>query len=79
MSDEKRVERGVQHITMCAKCGKVFRGVPAQSREDPDVLICPDCGTREALRSIGVSDDECEEIIRIIHEHTPQAEEGERD
>lgn len=76
MSDEKRVERGVQHITMCAKCGKVFRGVPAQSREDPDVLICPDCGTREALRSIGVSDDECEEIIRIIHEHTPRSEEG---
>lgn len=71
-------ERGTIHITQCAKCGKVFRGVPAQSRDDPDVLICPDCGTREALQSIGVPEDEIEEIIRIIHKHTPQAEEGER-
>ena len=76
---ESEKERDVIHITECAKCGKVFRGVPARSREDPDLLICPDCGTREALRSIGVSDEECEEIIRIIHEHTPQAGNGEED
>ena len=69
-------ERGTIHITQCAKCGRVFRGVPAQSREDPDLLICPDCGTREALQSIGVSDEECEEIIRIIHKHTPRSEDG---
>lgn len=69
-------DRGTIHITQCAKCGKVFRGVPAQSREDPDLLICPDCGTREALQSIGVSDEECEEIIRIIHKHTPCSEDG---
>ena len=70
-------ECGTIHITQCAKCGKVFRGVPAQSREDPDLLICPDCGTREALQSIGVPEDEIEEIIRIIHKHTPQTEDGE--
>lgn len=74
---EREKERGTIHITQCAKCGKVFRGVPAQSREDPDLLICPDCGAREALQSIGVPEDEIEEIIRIIHKHTPQTEDGE--
>lgn len=28
---------------------------PALSREDNQTLICPDCGTREALASMGVS------------------------
>ena len=32
--------------------------------------ICPDCGTREALESIGVSADEQEKIISIIHNKT---------
>jgi hypothetical protein len=30
-------------------------------------LICPDCGTREALTEIGVAADEQEQIIEIIH------------
>lgn len=32
--------------------------------------ICPDCGTREALKSMGISADEQEKIIRTIHQHT---------
>ena len=32
--------------------------------------ICPDCGTREALQSIGVCNEEQEKIITIIHSHT---------
>lgn len=37
------------------------------SREDNQTLICPDCGTREALASMGVSREEQEEIIETIH------------
>lgn len=36
----------------------------------PNTQICPDCGTREALESIGVSADEQEKIIGIIHNRT---------
>jgi hypothetical protein len=29
--------------------------------------ICPDCGTREALESIGVGADEQDRILETIH------------
>lgn len=35
--------------------------------EDNQTLICPDCGIREALASMGVSREEQEEIIETIH------------
>jgi hypothetical protein len=34
------------------------------------LYICPDCGTREALESIGVDEKEQEEILATIHSHT---------
>lgn len=40
------------------------------SRTDNETLFCPDCGTREALESIGVKADEQEQIINTIHRHT---------
>ena len=30
--------------------------------------ICPDCGTREALESLGVGREEQDKILGIIHE-----------
>lgn len=50
----------------CPKCGQIYNERPAYSRVD-GIAICPDCGTREALESIGVSADEQEKIISIIH------------
>ena len=35
--------------------------------KDNMTLICPDCGTREALTEIGVAAEEQEQIIEIIH------------
>ena len=55
------------NINKCKKCGKVYHGVPAISRTDNSTLICPDCGTREALESIGVSTNEQEKILECIH------------
>ena len=51
----------------CPKCGCVYTGVPALSRVDNETLICPDCGTREALEALGISPEETEKIVSIIH------------
>lgn len=52
---------------ICPLCGREYHEVPAISRDDNTTLICPDCGVREALCSIGVSESEQEEILGIIH------------
>ena len=51
----------------CPKCGQVYTERPASSRVDGSP-ICPDCGTREALESIGVGREEQDKILGIIHE-----------
>ena len=52
---------------ICPVCGREYHEAPALSRVDNTTLICPDCGTREALNSIGVGEAEQEEILGIIH------------
>ena len=52
----------------CPICGQIFTERPAVSREDNITLICPDCGTRQALASLGVDPEEQDAIIEIIHE-----------
>ena len=54
-------------IKTCPRCGKVYHGAPALSREDNETYICPDCGTREALASIGVHEKEQALILETIH------------
>ena len=51
----------------CPKCNSVYTAPPAVSRVDGHTLTCPDCGTREALQSIGVNAAEQEKILAIIH------------
>ncbi len=52
---------------ICPLCGMEYCSVPALSRNDNQTLICPDCGTRQSLDSIGVAAEEIEKIISIIH------------
>ena len=52
----------------CPKCGRRYTERPALSRSDNDTLICPDCGTREALESMGISIEEQDKILGIIHD-----------
>ena len=59
-------ESGNFTVRICPKCGKSYIGAPATSRAD-NSPICPDCGTREALESIGVKPDEQEQILNTIH------------
>ena len=66
-------ENKIIRISVCPRCGQVYREHPALSRLDNETLICPDCGTREALDSIGVKPDEQEQIIASIHRcHQPE-------
>lgn len=57
-------------LSICPKCGRPYSGSPALSRMDNHTLICPDCGTREALETLGISQEEQNEIIETIHRHT---------
>lgn len=56
--------------SVCPICGQIYKGVPSLSRKDNKTQICPDCGTREALESIGVSKEEQDSIIQTIHNCT---------
>lgn len=57
-------------IAVCPLCGRTYCGAPALSRTDGKTPICPDCGTRQALQSIGVEPSEQEQIIKTIHRYT---------
>ena len=60
-------EISITQIKICPRCGQVYHETPALSRIDNQTLICPDCGTREALESIDVGQEEQEVILAIIH------------
>lgn len=72
------MEERTRETRICPRCGKSFAGVPALSRRDSKTLVCPDCGVRESLESIGVSAEEQEKILSIIHS-TYEGMEGEGD
>ena len=57
----------IRQIRVCPLCGKAYAEPPALSRKDNETLICPDCGTREALDTLGISQQEQDEIIATIH------------
>lgn len=57
----------MDRIHHCPMCGNAYTGHSALSRLDGETDICPDCGTREALASIGVDVTEQEQIIATIH------------
>lgn len=56
-------------IRKCPICGMEYMQHPALSRADNETLICPDCGTREALMSIGVDSKDQERILNTIHRY----------
>ena len=58
----------IREIRVCPLCGKTYAEPPALSRTDNETLICPDCGVRQALDSIGISAEEQEKILSIIHQ-----------
>lgn len=62
------MKRNTHRTSVCPRCGRTYTARPAAAR-DGSGPICPDCGTREALESIGVAADEQERIIATIHRY----------
>lgn len=57
---------------ICPICGVSYRAIPAVSRADNKTLICPDCGTREALEAIGIKGVEIEHILETVHKYSKE-------
>ena len=60
-------EISITRIEICPRCGQAYYEPHALSRIDNQTPICPDCGTREALESMDVDQEEQEVILAIIH------------
>lgn len=60
-------ERTTIQLRTCPRCGRLYGDAPALSRMDNETLICPDCGTREALAGLGITMEEQEAVIEVIH------------
>ena len=61
------MKNDIRELRVCPLCGKTYIEPPALSRTDNETLICPDCGTRQALESIGISTEEQDKILSILH------------
>ncbi|MCM1096916.1 MAG: hypothetical protein NC427_02505 [Ruminococcus flavefaciens] len=70
----KETDNIIARIAVCPRCGQAYHGRPAVSRVDNKTRLCPDCGTREALESIGVDVEEQESILVSIHRCTGRRE-----
>lgn len=60
------------NIAFCPRCGRTYQGHPVLSRVDNETLICPDYGTREALTTPGVGEEEQETILNAIHRYNSE-------
>ena len=58
-----------RRMRVCPLCGKTYSDPSALSRADGKTAICPDCGTREALRGLGIDVAEQDAIIETIHHY----------
>ena len=54
---------------VCPLCGSFYLGRPSISRDDDTTLICPDCGIKQALESIGIKEIERERILEIVRKY----------
>ena len=61
------MKNNIDEVRICPLCGNTYVEAPALSRTDNETPICPDCGVRQALDSIGISAEEQEKILSIIH------------
>ncbi len=52
---------------ICPRCGRTYTAPPALSRADNTTRICPDCGTLEALASLGGGAEEQTRLLDILH------------
>ena len=62
--------------TICPLCHKEYSDPPALSRADNQTLICPRCGSKEALIACGLfMPEKIEEILDAMYSHDLQKKE----
>ena len=69
------MKEATPHERICPICGKKYSAFPALSRTDNETLICPDRGTRQALMTIGISEEEQNAILATIHRYSDKIKE----
>lgn len=53
---------------ICPLCGKEYTDPPALSRSDNHTLICPRCGSEEALIACGMfSPEQIQKILNALY------------
>lgn len=68
MKDIKPAENGRR---VCPICGSIYTGAGAPARHDgAEVRVCPDCGARNALREMGLTPEEIQQILTTVHRYT---------
>lgn len=68
MKDIKPTENGRR---VCPICGSIYTGAGAPARRDgTEVRVCPDCGARNALREMGLTPEEIQQILTTVHRYT---------
>lgn len=68
MKDIKPAENGRR---VCPICGSIYTGVGAPARHDgAEVRVCPDCGARNALREMGLTPEEIQQILNTVRRYT---------
>lgn len=64
----RKMETRDNNVKVCPICNKEYKARPAISRIDNLTPICPSCGTRQALDSLGISKEEQDKIFNSIHD-----------
>ena len=68
MKDIKPTENGRR---VCPICGSIYTGAGAPAKRDgAEVRVCPDCGARNALREMGLTPEEIQQILNTVHRYT---------
>lgn len=68
MKDIKPTENGRR---VCPICGSIYTGAGTPAKRDgAEVRVCPDCGARNALREMGLTPEEIQQILTTVHRYT---------
>ena len=54
-------------MAICPICKQEYTERPALSRKDNKTLICPKCGTKEALEYLPISEETKEQILAAAY------------
>lgn len=57
----------LDEYAVCPYCGRRYNARPALSRKDSSTLICPRCGSKEAMEAIGMPAEDIQKVLDRIY------------